>query len=175
MNIIMIEYLVIKRFLMPTTLQGLFLFACILVLSIPHANADQDKYDLTVNVTGASENKGQVILSVFDSEESFLQLPVVSKTHKVDADGKASFTLQQLQSGTYAVSVVYDADNNGELNTGFLGIPTELVGFSNDAKGIFGPPSFEDAAFELDHTLTLNIKLGIADLSEDNIADNEED
>ena len=35
------------------------------------------------------------------------------------------------------------------LDTGFLGIPTEDYGFSNDAKGTFGPASFDDSKFEM--------------------------
>lgn len=175
MNTALIAYLAFKRSRTPIALKVLFFSSCLLTLPSLHTHADQAKFDLSINVSGAAPNKGQVILSLFDSKESFLKHPSVSKTSKVDAAGKISFLLSGLISGTYAASVVYDEDNNGELNTGFLGIPTELVGFSNDAKGIFGPPSFEDAAFELDHTLTLNIKLRIADLSEDNITDNEED
>ena len=39
---------------------------------------------------------------------------------------------------------------NEKLDTNFFGIPKEQFGFSNNAKGRFGPPSFESASFELD-------------------------
>ena len=34
------------------------------------------------------------------------------------------------------------------MDRNFLGIPKEGVGASNDAKGHFGPPKFDAAAFE---------------------------
>jgi uncharacterized protein (DUF2141 family) len=34
-----------------------------------------------------------------------------------------------------------------ELDTNWLGIPTEGYGFSNDAKATLGPPSFSAASF----------------------------
>jgi uncharacterized protein (DUF2141 family) len=42
-----------------------------------------------------------------------------------------------------------------------LGIPTEAYGFSNDATGNFGPPTFEKAKFSVgkDATkVTINLK-----------------
>ena len=38
-------------------------------------------------------------------------------------------------------------NSNGKLDTSFMGIPHEGVGASNNAKGHFGPPKFDAAAF----------------------------
>ena len=40
-----------------------------------------------------------------------------------------------------------------------LGIPKEQFGFSNNARGTFGPPSFESASFTLDsyHKLLMEL------------------
>jgi uncharacterized protein (DUF2141 family) len=46
------------------------------------------------------------------------------------------------------VAVWHDADGDGELDSNFLGLPREPVGASNNATGRFGPPSFDDAAFD---------------------------
>ena len=40
-----------------------------------------------------------------------------------------------------------------------FGIPTEDYGFSNDAKGNFGPASFDDSSFELDDNKTIEINV----------------
>jgi len=101
-------------------------------------------------------------LSLFASSDTYLKLPVISKTRPVDSNGQVVFRLAQLQIGTYALSVVYDEDGNGKLNTGFLGVPAELVGFSNNAKGLFGPPAFEKAAFNLSAPATMHIVLSKA-------------
>ena len=60
------------------------------------------------------------------------------------------------------MSVIYDKDLNGKLNTGLLGIPTELVGMSNNAKGTLGPLSFKEASFPLSRPLDVDIVLGKA-------------
>ena len=52
-----------------------------------------------------------------------------------------------------------DANENEKLDTNFLGIPKEQFGFSNDAKGSFGPPSFESASFEVTQSKKIVINL----------------
>jgi uncharacterized protein (DUF2141 family) len=43
------------------------------------------------------------------------------------------------------------------MDTNLLGIPKEGVGASNDARGHFGPPKYEDAKFKLAGNLTIKI------------------
>jgi uncharacterized protein (DUF2141 family) len=63
--------------------------------------------------------------------------------------------------GRYAVAVHHDADADGVVDTGLFGIPTEGLGASNDARGSFGPPSFDAAAFRYDGgELTLRVRVG---------------
>lgn len=65
-----------------------------------------------------------------------------------------------LPPGKYAVSAYADANGNGRLDRSFLGMPTEQYGFSNNARGRFGPPGFAEAAFELgDGTVAQTIQL----------------
>ena len=141
----------------PVRLPLLAAFAGTLVCGNPAYAADN--LSLTVKVTGAIASTGQAICSVFDSAESYLEEPVLSVTQPVDTAGGAVFVFPGLAPGIYAVSVVYDEDNNGKLNTGFLGIPTELVAMSNNAKGRFGPPSFAKARFDLATDQTIEIVL----------------
>jgi len=47
--------------------------------------------------------------------------------------------------GQYAIKVFHDENANGELDINFLGIPKESYGFSNHARGRFGPPPFAEA------------------------------
>ena len=127
----------------------------------PSAAAD-DKISLTVNVRGAKPGEGQAICSLFTSPENYLKQPLSSRTKRIDSNGEAMFRFDGLAAGSYAVSVVYDEDLNGKLNTGLLGIPTELIGMSNNAKGTFGPPSFQQASFPLSRSLAVDILLGEA-------------
>jgi uncharacterized protein (DUF2141 family) len=52
-----------------------------------------------------------------------------------------------IEPGTYAIAVYHDENSNGKLDSNFIGIPREGVGFSNNAKGHMGPPKFDAAAF----------------------------
>jgi uncharacterized protein (DUF2141 family) len=68
--------------------------------------------------------------------------------------------IDSLQYGEYAVKVFHDENTNGKLDTNFLGIPTEDYGFSNNASGWFGPPSWEKAKFIFNQPeMTININV----------------
>ena len=50
-------------------------------------------------------------------------------------------------------------DANGELDRNALGIPSERYGFTNNARGITGPPNFEDAVVEIgDKPIEISIR-----------------
>lgn len=52
--------------------------------------------------------------------------------------------------GDYAVMVIDDVNNNGKLDTNWMGVPDEGCGASNGAKGgPFGGPPWSDAKFTL--------------------------
>ncbi len=69
---------------------------------------------------------------------------------QVKAEGSVvRIVLNDVAPGTYAIKAFHDVDRNGKLDTNLMGIPKEPYGFSNDAMGTFGPPSFEQAAFKV--------------------------
>lgn len=117
----------------------------------------QESLTLTVVVSGARPGAGQALGSLFDSKETYLKHPVREVIVAIDDTGRATLTFDGLGAGRYAVSVIYDEDSDGELDTGFLGIPAEMVAMSNNAKGLFGPPGFEKTRFELKSSKTIEI------------------
>ncbi len=122
----------------------------------------QELLTLTVVVTGATPNTGQALGSLFDSEESYLKAPAQETIVAIDAAGRATLTFEDLTAGTYAVSVIYDKNSDGELDTNFLGIPKELIAMSNNAKGRFGPPGFEKTRFDMATNKTIELRFGKA-------------
>lgn len=130
----------IKHFPSLLTLLSILAIASPLTSSLVSAN---DDLTLSVEVIGAKPSSGQIVLSLFDSPNRHLKKPLVSLRQNVDANGKALFELSGLDNALYSVSVFYDEDLDGQLDKNFIGIPTELVGFSNNAKGRFGPPTFD--------------------------------
>ena len=114
---------------------------------------------LGVHVTGAVANTGQVILSLYTSADNYLKAPVLIETLPVNDEGQARFTIDGIEEGRYSVGIVYDKDSDGELKTGFLRIPKEPVGFSNNVKGRFGPPGFDKTSFDFTGSQTIVITL----------------
>jgi uncharacterized protein (DUF2141 family) len=111
-----------------------------------------DDASLTIELSGLSEAEGNVYIAVYDNPEDWLGDEVavgveVSITEAlVDEMVVASL---DLPPGEYAISIYYDANGNGELDTNFIGIPKEPVALSNNAKAKFGPPKYKDAVFTL--------------------------
>lgn len=105
---------------------------------------------LTVRMHGMRNSDGQVLCALFNGATGF---PDGEKAVKGDrsrvAEGQAACRFKSLEPGTYAVAVFHDEDGDGQMDS-LLGIPTEGFGFSNNAKpGMFGPPSFDEAAFKM--------------------------
>jgi uncharacterized protein (DUF2141 family) len=104
---------------------------------------------IRVEIRGLRNDKGQVLCALFSSASDFPKKADKAIAHgtSVITNGHAACEFPAVAPGTYAVSVVHDENSNGKLDTNFVGIPREGVGASNDAKGHFGPPKFDAAAF----------------------------
>jgi uncharacterized protein (DUF2141 family) len=61
--------------------------------------------------------------------------------------GRGTVAWQGLPPGQYAIKAYFDANGNGKLDSGLFGHPLEPYGFSNDARGRSGPPSWDAASF----------------------------
>ena len=119
----------------------------LLLTSLLIAFGAQADGSVTVRVVGADPGVGQVAGSLFASEEAFLKQGVANARAEVDEQGEALLDFGVHPPGEYAVSVYWDEDGDGELDSGFMRIPKEKVGFSNNARGRFGPAKWKDASF----------------------------
>lgn len=104
--------------------------------------------DIDVEITGIAEQKGEILVALFNQAEGWLRKGA-GATRATAQVGKVRVSFTNLPEGDYAVSVVHDVNSNGKLDANLIGLPTEPFGFSNDAAGNFGPPSFEQAKFRL--------------------------
>ena len=118
--------------------------------------------DLTVSVSGAKSDTGFIVGALFDSEKSFLNRPAALASFRIKATtGEIGFAIKNLPAGKYAVAAFHDVNDNGKLDAGQDGQPTEMYGLSNGAHGAFGPPTFAEAAFEIgNQSKTISIELG---------------
>jgi uncharacterized protein (DUF2141 family) len=127
----------------------LLLVSSALSLTSLHQDSQQKHDTILLTVVGLDNNIGDVKVGLFNSAESF-----TGKTKdkfggaiiKIQ-NKKAQYVFPNVPYGEYAIKLFHDENGNDEIDTNFLGIPTESYGFSNNAKALFGPPSFEKAKF----------------------------
>jgi len=104
-----------------------------------------------MRIEGVSSPVGVIYVSLFISANGFPDAPKSaydSRSFPATIE-PVVLTYTSIPAGRIAVSVFHDADGNKVLNTNFLGIPKEDYGFSQNARGRFGPPSFDTAAVSL--------------------------
>jgi len=109
--------------------------------------------ELTVNIEGIQSNSGNVIVRIYSGKEKWLedegQVALAEISLADWTAGNTVTTTLELEAREYAVSAYQDEDEDGELDSSFIGIPKEPAGMSNKPKARMGPPKYEDAAFDL--------------------------
>ena len=113
--------------------------------------------NLTVKISGLKNNTGVVQVGLFNSKGVFLKTTYKGVSSEIKSNG-AVVTFLNLPKGEYAVSAYHDINSNTKLDTNFMGIPKEDVACSNNAKGMMGPPKYEDAKFQLNKDSKIELK-----------------
>ena len=108
----------------------------------------QDSYTITVEINNVGSTDGSILLAIFNSEKTFLKQGF-KQAKLAPKNGTITYKFDGIIPGIYTISAVHDLNDNGELDTNFIGIPTEPYGVSKDGKQTFGPPSYEEAVFQL--------------------------
>jgi len=107
--------------------------------------------DLTVEVTGIKSDKGTMMVAVYGSEGQWLSQNIYGAVSEI-VNGKATVVFENIPIGTYGISTFQDKNDNSKLDTGLFGIPKEPYASSRGAKGMFGPPKWTDAKFDVKNT-----------------------
>lgn len=117
--------------------------------------------DMELELTGIASSEGQILISVFASPEDWLKKPVavVRAEASSQKDGRLLIKLGALPAGRLALNVAHDLNSNGRLDMNAMRMPTEPFAFSNNATGMFGPPKFEAALFEVKAGARLSVSL----------------
>lgn len=124
-------------------------------------HADSAMPIAAVVTTFAVEPGKAVRLTIYDSEENFLEKPRAKIEAVVNEDGVALASLDSLAPGDYAIAAYLDENGDGKLNRGkLLGIPKEPVGFSNGVKIKLKKPRYEDAKVRVEPGSVVVITLG---------------
>jgi len=128
------------------------------LLSLIILNHSSTSHDLTINVKGFPSSKGEAYIAIYRATDDF---PVFGKQYKgkttTISENASKVVFSGIPSGSYAVAVYHDKNNNNVLDKNYLGIPTEAYGFSNNARRTFSAPSFSEASVVVNNSKTINI------------------
>lgn len=133
---------------------GLLVGAALIALAPMGDAAGQPsgKAALSITARGFKGTKGQAIVALYSSKDSWLKTEKAVKVVKLKIEKDTlSLSMPDLAPGNYAVAVIHDENSNGKLDMHWLPIPgpDEGSGISNDAAATMGPPSYGDAQFKL--------------------------
>jgi len=116
-------------------------------LGLAAAEAQQGN-TISVVVSGLRNNNGDVRCGLFNSAATFptdgkefqgAQAPIANQT--------ATCTFSNVPTGVYAVAYFHAEKGETTLKKGMFGQPEQGYGFSRNATGSMGPPSFNAAAY----------------------------
>lgn len=106
--------------------------------------------DLVVKVRGMTEPFGKIGCALFANDSGF---PMDNSAARVlwlpvDTSG-VTCRFPDLAEGIYAVSIAHDLNGNKQVDTNFIGIPTEAWGVSNNVRPLLRAPRFAEASFKI--------------------------
>lgn len=111
---------------------------------------------VTVTVTNIKAEKGN-LRAVLVAEKADFPDGKNAAYRAVASAKPESVTLSVagVKPGKYAIAVYQDKNDNGTLETNFLGIPQEPYGFSNGGM----MPNFDNSALNVEKDTTVEVKL----------------
>ena len=121
---------------------------------------------LVVEVSGLRNSTGQLRAGLFASDDGFpLDVDEVEPVAQATiAERKGTLVFEDVPFGEYAVVVYHDEDADGELDTNWIGLPTEGAGVYKKVETRLPPPDFEDCKFRLaQKQRTLHISMNYRD------------
>ncbi len=129
---------------------------CALALSSRGAVADviqpaPDGDRIVVDVHGLRNNRGSVRCHLYNRPDNFpdTDRTIIAHVRAVPVGGSARCVFDRPARGqTYAIVVHHDENDDNVFQRGFLGIPLEGYGFSNDVHPIISAPSWQECRFQ---------------------------
>ncbi len=115
---------------------------------------------LTVKVTGIENDNGYILLALYDNAKDW-DKPELAKYLRIEPASKGAMLIEfaHLAPGRYSIAALHDEDDSNDMTFMPFGIPKEAYGFSNNARGLMGAPSFEECIFNFERSKTIHIKV----------------
>ncbi len=116
--------------------------------------------EVEIRLHGVASSEGKVRVALFEDQAAFDADRRLAGSFVSASPNGVEIVFRGVPAGTYAISAFHDRNDNSELDRNLVGMPVEPFGFSNDARGTFGPPSFEKMSFAVgDAPVALEIHL----------------
>lgn len=110
-----------------------------------------DTVTITVTIEAIRNSSGSLGVALYNEDTEFPESdPFKAKEVSLNSSGDLEVVFEDVPAGDYAIAVMHDENNNGDIDFNEQGMPLEGFGFSNDAMGDMGPPDFDQAAFTAD-------------------------
>jgi|GEM_PF-1234025 len=111
----------------------------------------QGELEIRVKAKGIKYGKGLIVADLHnDIAEDFLKWDKVVLRVRVPAkEGETEFCVPITQPGEYALGIYHDKNSNRKFDKGFLKIPKERFGMSNNPKFKLKAPEYEESAFRV--------------------------
>ncbi|MEZ4896517.1 MAG: DUF2141 domain-containing protein [Saprospiraceae bacterium] len=95
--------------------------------------------------------KGIMIIYLYDDPAAWGNKEQYFRMYKfnLSAIPNTNFQLENLPFGTYAIRMLIDLNENGDVDYNLIGQSDEQIGYSNNPIKIFSKPTFRDARFAL--------------------------
>lgn len=115
--------------------------------------APQATSTLTIKIKSIRNAKGKIGVVLYGKSDGFPLDPSGAFAMKQgDIDPKtltATIIFENVPQGVYAATVLHDENLVGKMEFDSQGIPLEGYGISNNPDSSSGPPSFDDAKFQV--------------------------
>ena len=100
----------------------------------------QAQHQLTITVKKVPNTKGKISAALYNTADDFLKFDKVFDSTSSEAiEGETVLIFDNVPAGNYAIALFHDENNNGKMDTNFLGIPKEKVAFSKAKNENFWP------------------------------------
>lgn len=106
-----------------------------------------ESVSVTVKVDNPLNDNGHVLIGLH-TIDTFMKGKGIQNAKSKVKDGKVIVTFENVTPGNYAIMVLHDENDNERMDMEVNGMPKESYGMSNNPM-LYGPPTFNDAQFEL--------------------------
>jgi len=96
-----------------------------------------DTVRFALEITGINVNQGKIYLKIYSNDRDY-RSDISYAAFILESTSQSIVHSFDILEGEYLIAIFQDTNNNGQLDTNFLGFPREPVGLSNYSGGIPG-------------------------------------